>query len=227
MAVDNVEVNSVVGVDGSSYTTTVSNDTLTNDDFLKLMLEEMKMQDPTKPMDSSALMDSQLKMSTIESNRGMADAMKTLQSSYATSALATSANLIGRVIQDGTTGSDGSLKAYNVKTVQNIDGELFVNASERIGYIDTLVNTETKQYLLYDADGYIVDADGNKTNIRVKRDTDGRFDLDSSGKLVLLDENDNVITDTDITNKYSTNGPIIKYSDTVTQVAVANIKEIF
>ena len=32
-----VQVNSSVGVDGNSYTTSVSNDNLTTDDFLKLM----------------------------------------------------------------------------------------------------------------------------------------------------------------------------------------------
>ena len=38
----NVQVNSSVGVDGNSYTTAVSNDKLTNDDFLKLMIQELK-----------------------------------------------------------------------------------------------------------------------------------------------------------------------------------------
>ena len=50
-----VVVNSQTGIDGNSYTTAISNDKLTNDDFLKLLLEEMKMQDPTNPMDSSIL----------------------------------------------------------------------------------------------------------------------------------------------------------------------------
>lgn len=42
MAVDNVVTQSATGFDGNSYTTAISNDKLTNDDFLKLMLEEMK-----------------------------------------------------------------------------------------------------------------------------------------------------------------------------------------
>ena len=43
MAVDNVVVSSSTGVDGNSYTTAISNDTLTNEDFLELLLEEMKI----------------------------------------------------------------------------------------------------------------------------------------------------------------------------------------
>ncbi len=68
MTVDNVKTATSVGADGNSYTTGVSNDKLTNDDFLKLMLTELKYQDPTKPMDSASMMDSQLQMSSIETN---------------------------------------------------------------------------------------------------------------------------------------------------------------
>ncbi|PKN14930.1 MAG: hypothetical protein CVU67_03090, partial [Deltaproteobacteria bacterium HGW-Deltaproteobacteria-24] len=59
MAVDNVQVNTVVDASGNTYTSAVSNDKLTNSDFLKLMLEELKLQDPTKPMDSSQMMQNQ------------------------------------------------------------------------------------------------------------------------------------------------------------------------
>ena len=89
MELDDVQVNSTAGIDGNSITTAVSNDKLTNDDFLKLLLEEMKMQDPTKPMDSTALMDSQLKMSTIEANNDMSASLAALTKSYAASSLST------------------------------------------------------------------------------------------------------------------------------------------
>ena len=48
MAVENVQVNTSTGIDGSSYTSSISNDQLTNADFLKLMIEELKMQDSNK-----------------------------------------------------------------------------------------------------------------------------------------------------------------------------------
>ena len=101
MAVDNVITSSTVGYDGNSYTSNVSNDQLTNEDFLTLMMEEMKMQDPTKPMDSAAMMDSQLQMSTIESNLAMSESMEALRASYANSSLSTAANLIGKTVGNG------------------------------------------------------------------------------------------------------------------------------
>ena len=95
MDINDVSVNSSVGVDGNSYTTAISNDKLTNNDFLKLLLEEMKQQDPTKPMDSAALMDSQLQMSQIQSNTDMTKAMNDMSLAYTSSALSTAANMIG------------------------------------------------------------------------------------------------------------------------------------
>jgi len=78
MAVDNVQVTTAIGVDGNTYTTGVSNDTLTNDDFLMLYLEELKSQDPTKPMDANQLLDNQLKMSQIQTNNDMIESLKEL-----------------------------------------------------------------------------------------------------------------------------------------------------
>jgi len=140
MAVDvtytdnNVVVNSQTGVDGNAYTTAISNDKLTNDDFLKLLLEELKMQDPTKPMDSTAMMDSQLKMSTIEANADMSAAMAELSASYKTSNLSTAANMIDHIIEDGEALSDGTLPAYRVASVKQVDGEVIIMANKINGY---------------------------------------------------------------------------------------------
>ncbi len=226
MAVDNVTVQSAVGIDGNSYTTAISNDKLTNDDFLKLLLEEMKMQDPTKPMDSSALMDSQLKMSTIESNLDMATAMKALQTSYATSALAASANLIGKIVEDGSIDSAGLLKSYEVETVENIEGELYLNARQLTGYVDRLVDTTTNTYVKYDSNGYILNADGSKTEIAIKMDK-GRFVPSSTGGITLLDKDGKTITDEATVKKYVTDGASVTYASTPTKILVADVKEIF
>jgi len=195
MAVDNVVTSSATGVDGNAYTTQVSNDQLTSEDFLKLMLEEMKMQDPTKPMDSAALMDSQLKMSTIESNMAMSESLNALQQSYAASALSTAANMIGHIIEDGSTNDSGEIKSYAVETVENKDGELYVNARELTGFVDALVNTETEKLTLYDAEGYIYE-DGEKleSEYRISLDPDGRFRFNEDGSLKIVDKDNNVIT---------------------------------
>lgn len=235
MSVSGVTTQSSTGIDGNSYTTAVSNDQLTSEDFLTLMLEEMKMQDPTDPMDSSALMDSQLKMSTIESNLKMAEAMESLQASYAASALSTAANLIGNIIEDGSTNDQGELSSYTVDTVQNIDGELYVNAYEITGIVDALVNVETEEYVLYDADGFIYEADGEtQTEYRLALNSDGRFTYNEDGTLKIVDSDNNVVTDESKTEtynetiaaKYAIGGSAFTYATETTTIPLANITEV-
>jgi flagellar basal-body rod modification protein FlgD len=138
---DNVVVNSSVGVDGNSFTTAISNDKLTNNDFLKLLLQELKLQDPTKPMDSSTLMDSQLKMSQIETNTDMALAMEKLSSSYQSSNLSTAANLINHIVEDTNTNDNGENNSYKVASVKQVDGEVIILANKITAY-----DSETQEY---------------------------------------------------------------------------------
>ncbi len=225
MAVDNVVTSSSVGLDGNSYTSSVSNDTLTNEDFLTLMLEEMKMQDPTKPMDSAALMDSQLQMSTIQSNQDMATAMTNLQASYAASSLSTASNMIGHIVEDGSLSSDGLLKSYKVETVESIEGVLYANTRELVGIVDGLMNAETEELVLYDANGNIYE-DAEMTDYHVSLDSDGRFEYNDDNTLKILDEDNELVTDTDITDKYVYASSSIRYSDDTTVIAFSNIDEV-
>ncbi len=96
MAVESVQTQSDVDAFGNSYTTKISNDNLTNEDFLTLLLEEMKQQDPTSPMDSNRMLDTQMQMSNIQTNLDLAKSMESLQTSYSLSALSTAANVIGK-----------------------------------------------------------------------------------------------------------------------------------
>ena len=226
MAVDNVITSSTVGLDGNSYTSNVSNDQLTNADFLTLMMEEMKMQDPTKPMDSAALMDSQLQMSSIQANQDMSAAMASLQNAYGASALSTAAGMIGHVIEDGSYGDDGVLKSYKVETIENRDGDLFVNAREMVGMVDALVDsTDDNSLVIYDSDGFIYDGE-TKTDNRVSLDNKGRFEFNDDGTLKILDENAELITDTDITEKYLFAGSSVRYADTQSIIAMSSILEV-
>lgn len=145
MAVDSVQVNSSVGTDGNTYTTAISNDKLTNEDFLQLLLTEMKMQDPTKPMDSQRMMDSQLQMSTIEANLAMSESMEALKNSFAQTNLSTSAAMIDHIIQNGEYGEDGASKQFIVQSVEMQDEELYLIAHQIVGF-----DTENGQFVLSD-----------------------------------------------------------------------------
>jgi flagellar basal-body rod modification protein FlgD len=143
MAVDAIEVNSYVGVDGNSYTSSVANDQLTNEDFLKLLLTEMQLQDPTAPMDSQRMMDSQLQMSTIEANLTMSQSMEALSAAFAQSNLSNAANIIGRSVENGEYGESGDLKQFLVSSVESVEGEVYMSANEIVGY-----DSENSQFIL-------------------------------------------------------------------------------
>lgn len=146
MATDSVTISSSTAIDGSSYTTAVSNDQLTQEDFLNLMLQELKMQDPTSPMDSSEMLSSQMQMSSIETNLATIEAMESLQTSFSQMAIATASNMVGRIVEDGQYNDSGEPKGYLVSAVELSDGEITLKGYEAIGY------DEENSELLYSED---------------------------------------------------------------------------
>jgi hypothetical protein len=156
----------------------------------------------------------------------MSTSLAALQASYANSALATSANLIGKIVEDGSLDTAGLLKSYEVQTVENVDGELYLNALQLTGYADRLYDTTTKAYAKYDSNGYILDSNGAKTEIQVQM-KDGRFVPSSSGGITLLDKDGKTITDATTIAKYVTDGASVTYASSPTKILVSSIKEIW
>ena len=207
MAVDNVQTASATDTLGNTYTTGVQNDKLTNDDFLKLMLTEMKYQDPTKTMDTQQIMDSQLKMSALETNTEMAEAMKSLEKTFTQSSMGNAINYMGKKIdavvdfpQKDSSGnivkdSEGNVlfekirAPFKVTTVEVFDGEVKLNAQEYLGDEDLIRNQQDNQAVRYDGDtGQIQNWDGTMSDHYVKLNDEGRFDM-ASGHMVVTDEN--------------------------------------
>jgi flagellar hook assembly protein FlgD len=126
--------NSVTGTDsyGNKYTQSVSNDSLTTNDFLKLMIEEFKLQDPTKPMDSSKILSTQMQMSTLNANMEMIKALQSIQTAFNQSSLSTATGVIGRIVENGSTNSDGESKKYIINSIEVKDGEAIVVAYETL-----------------------------------------------------------------------------------------------
>lgn len=224
MATDNVEVSSSVGLDGNSYTTAISNDKLTNEDFLKLMLEELKMQDPTKPMDSQQMLDSQMQMSTIETNLTLAQSMETLTTAFNQSALSNSANLIGQSIEDGNINEAGINKAYTVRSVAS-DGEggITVTAQE-ILYLEDIMVDADGNLIDYNSAGEILDSEGNATGQKVVISYPGQIDLDESGKPIILDADNEVVADSTYVLSGQTRAV---YSDELSEIPFSAITRVF
>ena len=223
------QVNSSVGVDGNSYTTSVSNDKLTNEDFLKLMIQELKLQDPTKPTDSAQMLSTQMQMSQMNTNQEMIKAMQAMQTAFTQSSLSNASGIIGKNIEDGNTTTAGISKAYTVRSVENVDGTIQVKAQEilylenRVLIPDTTDSTKS-QVVDYNAIGEILDSNGNKTGKKIVLTSPGAPVVGTDGKLTILDENNSKITD----HKYTLAGvSSAVYSDQMTTLPFSNITKIF
>jgi flagellar basal-body rod modification protein FlgD len=228
MTTDKVQVNSSIGVDGNSYTSAISNDQLGNEDFLKLMIQELKLQDPTKPMDSAKMLSTQMQMSTISTNQEMIKAMQSMQTAFTQSSLSNASGIIGKNIEDGNIGSDGVTKAYTVRSVENIDGTIQVKAQQML-YVENRVivpsaTDATKSEIVdYDAAGEILDSKGVKTGNKIVLTSPG-VPLLSDGKLTILDSNNAKLP----THNYTLAGvstPV--YSDQLTTMPFSSITKIF
>ncbi|WP_121628036.1 flagellar hook assembly protein FlgD [Poseidonibacter antarcticus] len=227
MATD-IQVNSSTGVDGNSYTNSVSNDELTNDDFLTLMITELKLQDPTSPTDSAQMLSTQMQMSTINTNQEMVTAMQSLQQSFSQTALTNASNIIGKNIEDGNIGESGINKAYTVTSVESIDGVVQVRAQEML-YLENKIkltdpDDSSNDILLdYNTAGEIIDANGNKNGSKIALNSPGD-PIIKDGSLVVLDSTNTEVTD----HNYKLAGlssPV--YSDELIDIPFSQITKIF
>lgn len=182
--------NSTTDAYGNTYTQSVSNDSLTTNDFLKLMIEELKLQDPTKPMDSAKMLSTQMQMSTLNANMEMIKALQAIQTAFSQSSLSTATGIIGKNIEDGSTNSNGALRAYNVQSIENVDGEIMATAKEWLYLYNGIVlkDGDTYKSAQYNENGEIINENGKKTGQSISLESLGKPAL-KDGKLVIKDEN--------------------------------------
>ena len=219
--------NSVTGTDsyGNKYTQSVSNDSLTTNDFLKLMIEELKLQDPTKPMDSAKMLSTQMQMSTLNTNMEMIKALQSIQTAFSQSSLSTATGVIGKNVENGSTRSDGSLKPFTIESIENIDGEIQVVAREWL-YLHngiSLKDGDEVKAAEYDEVGNLYNEKGEKTGQTIVLESLGK-PLVKDGKLVVKDADGNEVAD----HKYVASGKsnVVVSSETTT-FPFSSITKIF
>lgn len=219
---------------GNAYTSNVSNDSLTSNDFLRLMIEELKMQDPTKPMDTDRMMESQLKMSTIDTNVKMAESLEALTKAYKTSSVASAVSLMGRTIENGSVNEQtGMISAFKVQTIESLNGEVYVNAKEALGFVNPIMKMDvdenglpiSSEPLHYDEKGRLLNEDNERTGVSVKLTSLGKIDMDEDG-YIFYDEAGERITDEDILRQYTVMSPQTIYSDTTTPIPINDITKV-
>lgn len=161
---------------GNSYTTAVSNDQLQSEDFITLMLTELKLQDPTKAVDSSSMLDTQLQLSNLEANTATTAAMESLQSSFEQSALSNSAAIIGNIVENGDTDDSGNPKQYKVASVAMNDGEISLTAYELSNYYDVYSFGEVSSA------SDIVDSSNENSSITLKNSDGNTYSFSTYNK---------------------------------------------
>ena len=219
--------NSVTGTDsyGNKYTQSVSNDSLTTNDFLKLMIEELKLQDPTKPMDSAKMLSTQMQMSTLNANMEMIKALQSIQTAFTQSSLSTATGVIGKNIENGSTNKDGALKAFTVESIENVDGEIQVVAREWLYLHNGIAYKDGDEVKAaeYDEVGNLYNEKGEKTGQTIVLESLGK-PLVKDGKLVVKDADGNEVAD----HKYVASGKsnVVVSSETTT-FPFSSITKIF
>ncbi len=218
-------VNTVQDKFGNTYTNSVQNDNLTNEDFLKLMIEEIKMQDPTKPMDSKEMLKTQMQMSSISTNKETIKAMQSMTASFQQSALASATSLMGKSIEDGQYKEDGVSKVYTVRSIENNDGkvELRVQELAYMKHMIALENGDKKEKLDYNEAGEIFDAKGKKTGNKLVLESPGNPAL-KDGKLQILDKDNNPID----SSKYAISvNPLPVYNNELVNIPFEKVTKVF
>jgi flagellar basal-body rod modification protein FlgD len=86
----------------TASTTTNPNSVLGKDDFLKLLLLELKYQDPTAPMDSEKILTQTSQLATLESTEKTNKALETLASSLTASLQYSGISAIGKIADTGS-----------------------------------------------------------------------------------------------------------------------------
>lgn len=219
--------NSVTGTDsfGNKYTQSISNDSLTTNDFLKLMIEELKLQDPTKPMDSAKMLSTQMQMSTLNANMEMIKALQSIQTAFTQSSLSTAVGVIGKDVENGSTNKDGALKAFTVESIENLDGEIQVVAREWLYLHNGIAYKDGDEIKAanYDEAGNLYNEKGEKTGQTIVLESLGK-PLVKDGKLVVKDADGNEVAD----HKYVASGQsnVVVSSETTT-FPFSSITKIF
>lgn len=163
---------------GTNITTVATNpdlnqSNLSNDDFLKLLLAEMKYQDPTEPMDNSKMMEQTVQMSTIEANEANVKALNDMNSSFNQSTMFNSISFIDKYVNVG----DNSIQLENSRA----NFEIYIPEDIKEGEI-SILNQFDEQVALLDISGT---TNGTKSFIWDGKDSDFNKLADGQYKVVV------------------------------------------
>jgi len=115
----------------TTSSTTNPNSVLGKDDFLKLLLLELKYQDPTAPMDSEKILSQTSQLATLESAENTNKALEALAASLASSMQYSGISAIGKIADTGS-------NAVTLTKGSNTDFELYFPSAATSGNVNIM-----------------------------------------------------------------------------------------
>ena len=161
MEINNINTTSLTPVNEKSI--------LQKDDFLKLLITELKFQDPTEPMDSDKILQQTSQLATLEASKNTTEAMTTLTNSIKTSMQFNTISAIGKMADIGnndvTLNESGSVN-FDLFFSKDIEyGNIYIKDLQ--GNIIKTISLDKQNggMLNFNWDGY--DDNGNKAEAGV------------------------------------------------------------
>ena len=133
MAINAFGTNAVTGTAVASTTPTGTNPNgiLGKDDFLKLLLLELKYQDPTSPMDSEKILTQTSQLASLESSENTNKSLAALATSLTASMQLAGISAIGKIADTGS-------NAVALTKGQNVDFQLYFPDNVTTGVINIM-----------------------------------------------------------------------------------------
>jgi len=105
-------------------TTRTPNPNMDKEGFLKVLMTQLQNQDPSKPMDSQAMVDQMTSLSTLEQIINMTDSIESLISNQMVSPVIQYSHMIGKEVSYPSSGeeSDSGIATSNVVAVTQAQG---------------------------------------------------------------------------------------------------------
>ena len=133
MAINAYGANAATSTTSTNTTTATDKSALGKDDFMKLLLLELKYQDPTAPMDSEKILTQTSQLASLESAENTNKALETLASSLTSSLQYSGISAIGKMAD---TGSNAIIKEDG----KDIDFEIYFPDNVSSGDVNILDN---------------------------------------------------------------------------------------
>jgi len=131
-----------LGIGTSSIKSATQSATLGQDAFLKLMLTQLKNQDPLKPLDSSAFLSQLAQFSTVSGVQDLQTSFKDLSASLVSNQALQASSLLGRSVlvsqQSGFLPADGALAG--AVDVPSSAAQVVVNVTDQNGQLVRQLN---------------------------------------------------------------------------------------